>query len=97
MKLSEKHIKIVELLLNDNISLEKLSFNIEVSEKTILNSIQQLNHYFDGLVVISKYHRTLTLYIKKEQAFFNHFEDLVRNNEENNFSNYNAMVDIFFQ
>lgn len=97
MKLSEKHIKIVELLLNDNISLEKLSFNIEVSEKTILNYIKQINHYFDGLVVISKYHRTLTLYIKKEQAFFNHFEDLVRNNEENNFSNYNAMVDIFFQ
>lgn len=97
MKLSEKHIKIVELLLNDNISLEKLSFNIEVSEKTILNYIKQINHYFDGLVVISKYHRTLTLYIKKEQAFFNHFEDLVRNNEENNFSNYNVMVDIFFQ
>lgn len=97
MKLSEKHIKIVELLLNDNISLEKLSFNIEVSEKTILNYIKQINHYFDGLVVISKYHRTLTLYIKKEQAFFNHLEDLVRNNEENNFSNYNAMVDIFFQ
>ena len=59
MKLSEKHIKIVELLLNDNISLEKLSFNIEVSEKTILNYIKQINHYFDGLVVISKYHRTL--------------------------------------
>ncbi|MGO1883396.1 MAG: HTH domain-containing protein, partial [Staphylococcus equorum] len=56
MKLSEKHIKIVELLLNDNISLEKLSFNIEVSEKTILNYIKQINHYFDGLVVISKYH-----------------------------------------
>ncbi|MFQ3709163.1 PRD domain-containing protein [Staphylococcus equorum] len=97
MKLSKKHIKIVELLLNDNISLEKLSFNIEVSEKTILNYIKQINHYFDDLVVISKYHRTLTLYIKKEQAFFNQFEDLVRNNEENNFSNYNAMVDIFFQ
>ncbi|MDG0844377.1 PRD domain-containing protein [Staphylococcus equorum] len=97
MKLSEKHLKIVELLLNDSMSLEKLTFTLEVSEKTILNYIKQINHYFDNLIVISKYNRTITLYIKQEQKFFNQFETLVRSTEESNCSNYNAMVDIFFQ
>lgn len=97
MKLSGKHIKIVKLLLNKSISLEKLSFILEVSEKTILNYIKQVNHYFEYLAVIYKYEEKLLLDIKQENQFFNKFNKLVKEEEKNNSINSETKENVFFE
>lgn len=97
MKLRGKHIKIVKLLLNKSISLEKLSFILEVSEKTILNYIKQVNHYFEYLAVIYKYEEKLLLDIKQENQFFNKFNKLVKEEEKNNSINSETKENVFFE
>lgn len=70
MELNKKHLKIVEVLISDHISAEKLSHLINISHRTLSNYVAQVNDYFEGTSQIMKEHQILSLLIRDENRFF---------------------------
>ncbi len=69
MRLNEKHIRLLKLLLNDSISLDRLSFEINISKKSIVTYIGHLNNYFNNEMEIYKKGNQFNLLIKNEDHF----------------------------
>ncbi|MCG1424758.1 PRD domain-containing protein [Staphylococcus epidermidis] len=76
MRLNEKHIRLLKLLLNDSISLDRLSFEINISKKSIVTYIGHLNNYFNNEMEIYKKGNQFNLLIKNEDHFFKKLKDL---------------------
>ena len=76
MRLNEKHIRLLKLLLNDSISLDRLSFEINISKKSIVTYIGHLNNYFNNEMEIYKKRNQFNLLIKNEDHFFKKLKDL---------------------
>ena len=76
MRLNEKHIRLLKLLLNDSISLDRLSFEINISRKSIVTYIGYLNNYFNNEMEIYKKGNQFNLLIKNEDHFFKKLKDL---------------------
>ncbi len=76
MRLNEKHIRLLKLLLNDSISLDRLSFEINISRKSIVTYIGHLNNYFNNEMEIYKKGNQFNLLIKNEDHFFKKLKDL---------------------
>lgn len=76
MRLNEKHIRLLKLLLNDSISLDRLSFEINISKKSIVTYIGHLNNYFNNEMEIYKKGNQFNLLIKNEDHFFEKLKDL---------------------
>ena len=53
MRLNEKHIRLLKLLLNDSISLDRLSLK-SIFRKSIVTYIGHLNNYFNNEMEIYK-------------------------------------------
>lgn len=71
MELNKKHLKIIEVLISDNMSAEKLSHLINISQRTLSNYVAQINDYFEGTSQIMKEHHILSMLIRDENQFFN--------------------------
>ena len=97
MKLNRKHIKIIQLLLNNHTSIERLSFLVEVSERTLLNYVKQINDYFDNRIAITKIQQNLTIYIENEHQFLNQLDEVIELTENAHSEHDNKMEIIFFQ
>ena len=76
MRLNEKHIRLLKLLLNDSVSLDRLSFEINISKKSIVTYIGHLNNYFNNEMEIYKKGNQFNLLIKNEDHFFKKLKDL---------------------
>lgn len=76
MRLNEKHIRLLKLLLNDSISLDRLSFEINISKKSIVTYIGHLNNYFNNEMEIYKKGNQFNLLIKNEDHFLKKLKDL---------------------
>ncbi|MCG1666085.1 PRD domain-containing protein [Staphylococcus epidermidis] len=76
MRLNEKHIRLLKLLLNDSISLDRLSFEINISKKSIVTYIGHLNNYFNNEMEIYKKGNQFNLLIKNEDRFLKKLKDL---------------------
>ncbi|MEK4298671.1 PRD domain-containing protein [Oceanobacillus sp. FSL W8-0428] len=70
MELNKKHLKIVEVLISDHISAEKLSHLMNISQRTLSNYVAQVNDYFEGTSQIMKEHNILSMLIRDENQFF---------------------------
>ncbi|MDM8101028.1 MULTISPECIES: BglG family transcription antiterminator [Oceanobacillus] len=69
MELNKKHLKIVEVLISENISAEKLSHLLNISQRTLSNYVAQINDYFEGTSQIIKEHHILSIFILDESRF----------------------------
>lgn len=69
MELNKKHLKIVEVLISENISAEKLSHLLNISQRTLSNYVAQINDYFEGTSQIIKEHHIMSIFILDESRF----------------------------
>ncbi|WP_080872019.1 BglG family transcription antiterminator [Oceanobacillus timonensis] len=76
MELNKKHLKIVEVLISDDISTEKLSHMLDISQRTLSNYVTQINDYFKGASQIMKEHHILSMLIRDENQFFDRMGSL---------------------
>ncbi|MFD1064758.1 BglG family transcription antiterminator [Oceanobacillus locisalsi] len=76
MELNKKHLKIVEVLISDDISTDKLSHILDISQRTLSNYVTQINDYFEGASQIMKEHHILSMLICDENQFFDRLDSL---------------------
>ncbi|MCG7337819.1 PRD domain-containing protein [Staphylococcus sp. ACRSN] len=94
MKLNKKHIQIIKILLESHTSIEKVSFLLNISEKTLLNYVKQINDYFSKSMSIIKQHHNLILHVEDENKFLKLFDILTKSTQNDVI---NKMENIFFQ
>jgi len=85
MKLNKKHLNIVEVLMSENISAEKLSHLVNLSQRTLSNYIAHLNDYFEGACQIMKGYNILSIIIHDDERFSDRLTVLrqeLKNNED---------------
>nr|WP_263314131.1 PRD domain-containing protein [Mammaliicoccus sp. Marseille-Q6498] len=83
MLLNKNHLTIVEILLKDNISIEKLSHQLSISQRTLSNYINQIQVHFDDSISIHKQHNSISMIVLNEDDFFNIFKNLKVHISEN--------------
>ncbi|MEN3939353.1 PRD domain-containing protein [Staphylococcus shinii] len=76
MILNKKHLLIIETLKKQNISIDKLSHKLSISQRTLTNYINQLQTYFEGAISIFKQNKTLSMIVTHETKFFKLIKDL---------------------
>ncbi|UJL47389.1 PRD domain-containing protein [Virgibacillus sp. NKC19-16] len=69
MELNKKHLKIVEVLMTENVSAEKLSHLMKISQRTLSNYVAHINDYFEGTSQIMKEYNILSILINGEEQF----------------------------
>ncbi|RIP34865.1 PRD domain-containing protein [Staphylococcus gallinarum] len=94
MKLNKKHIQIIKILLEEHTSIEKLSFLINISEKTLINYVKQINDYFSKTMTITKQYHNLIIHIENDSRFFELLNVVTESTESDSI---NKMENIFFQ
>lgn len=94
MKLNKKHTQIIKILLDSHTSIEKLSFLVNVSEKTLINYVKQINDYFDETIFISKQYHNLMIHIEDDNRFLELMNTLTESTQSDSI---NKMEGIFFQ
>lgn len=85
MELNKKHLKIVEVLISENVSAEKLSHLMNLSQRTLSNYVGQINDYFEGTSNIIKEYHILSVLIYDEERFLDRLSVLrqeMNSNEE---------------
>ncbi|WP_436950445.1 BglG family transcription antiterminator [Staphylococcus xylosus] len=87
MILNKKHLLIIETLKKQNISIDKLSHKLSISQRTLTNYINQLQTFFDASISIFKQNKSLSMIVTDEMKFFNLIKDL-------EFQVYNHLDDI---
>ncbi|WP_053218241.1 BglG family transcription antiterminator [Virgibacillus senegalensis] len=96
MQLNEKHLKIIESLMKEEIESEKLSYLLNLSEKTISNYIRQINGEFEKESYITKHHHLLSLVIKDNDSFFDKLNLLKQQCEEIEKENLQRKDELFY-
>lgn len=76
MILNKKHLLIIETLKKQNISIDKLSHKLSISQRTLTNYINQLQIYFEGSISIFKQNKSLSMIVTDEMKFLNLIKDL---------------------
>lgn len=76
MKLNQKHLKIVEMLIQESIAAEKLSHLVNISQRTLSNYVAQLNDYFKDACQIMKEYHVFSMIIYDEDRFLNRLTTL---------------------
>lgn len=94
MKLNKTHTQIIKILLDSHTSIEKLSFLVNVSEKTLINYVKQINDYFDETIFISKQYHNLMIHIEDDNRFLELMNTLTESTQSDSI---NKMEGIFFQ
>jgi len=74
--LNKKHLLIIETLKKQNISIDKLSHKLSISQRTLTNYINQLQIYFEGSISIFKQNKSLSMIVTDEMKFLNLIKDL---------------------
>ncbi|WP_153461656.1 BglG family transcription antiterminator [Sediminibacillus terrae] len=97
MQLNEKHLKMIESLMHEEIEVEKLSYQLNLTEKTIVNYIRQINSDFQDAAVITKQHQKLSLAIKEQQVFFDKLDLLKDECQEHDRVNQQRKDELFYQ
>ncbi|MBM7599031.1 lichenan operon transcriptional antiterminator [Virgibacillus halotolerans] len=85
MELNKKHLEIVEVLMSENVSAEKLSHLMKISQRTLSNYVGQINDYFEGTSNIIKEYHILSILIYDEERFLDRLSVLrqeMNSNEE---------------
>lgn len=59
----------VEVLMSENVSTEKLSHLLKISQRTLSNYVAQINDYFEGTSKIMKEYQILSILINDEEQF----------------------------
>jgi lichenan operon transcriptional antiterminator len=83
MELNKKHLKIVEVLMSEKISTEKLSHLIKVSQRTLSNYVTQINDSFAGASQITKEYQMLSILIYDEELFLDRLANAQQAMESN--------------
>ncbi|AID02694.1 hypothetical protein BE24_11985 [Staphylococcus xylosus] len=76
MILNKKHLLIIETFKKQNISIDKLSHKLSISQRTLTNYINQLQIYFEGSISIFKQNKSLSMIVTDEMKFLNLIKDL---------------------
>ncbi|WP_147614231.1 PRD domain-containing protein [Staphylococcus xylosus] len=76
MILNKKHLLIIETLKKQNISIDKLSHKLSISQRTLTNYINQLQIYFEGSISIFKQNKSLSMIVTDEMKFLNLIKDI---------------------
>lgn len=76
MILNKKHLLIIETLKKQNISIDKLSHKLSISQRTLTNYINQLQIYFEGSISIFKQNKSLSMIVTDEMKVLNLIKDL---------------------
>ncbi|WP_083334853.1 helix-turn-helix domain-containing protein [Sediminibacillus halophilus] len=97
MQLNEKHLKMIESLIHEEIEVEKLSYQLNLTEKTIVNYIRQINRDFQEAAVITKQHQKLSLAIKEQQVFSDKLDLLKDECQEHDRVNQQRKDELFYQ
>ncbi|AMY05978.1 PRD domain-containing protein [Staphylococcus condimenti] len=81
MPLNQKHFKLVQILLKSNLPIDKAAIELDISEKTIINYIKQINREFTDIFSIRKRDSLLVLTIMDDQKFWDELnKDSILNN-----------------
>ncbi|WP_353421482.1 BglG family transcription antiterminator [Staphylococcus delphini] len=84
MKLTKKHILIIDTLLKTNEAEDRLAFNLNISIRTLANYLTQLQDYFQGSITISRLHGKVDLHVINEDEFNMLYEVLSQEIKEEN-------------
>ncbi|MFD1415877.1 BglG family transcription antiterminator [Oceanobacillus jeddahense] len=95
MELNKKHLKMVEVLMSENMSAEKLSHFMEISQRTLSNYVAQINDYFEGASKIMKDYQILSILIYDEEQFLDRLE-ILRQEMNSNEEALNDRIDAVF-
>lgn len=74
--MNRSHLMILELLIGENKSVEAVSFQLNISERTLSNYVIQINDYFDSSIHIQKKHGKYALIVNDNQQFKTAFQKL---------------------
>lgn len=95
MKLNQKHLKIVEMLMSESIATEKLSHLVNISQRTLSNYVAHINDYFEGASQILKEYHIFSLIIYDEEEFVDRLTNL-RQEMKSNEEEFNIRLDAIF-
>lgn len=74
--MNKNHLKIIDVLLLKNISIQELSHNVNISERTLANYVGQINESFEDISHITKSHGYYMMTVFDERRFMNNLEGL---------------------
>ncbi|AKG74935.1 BglG family transcription antiterminator [Salinicoccus halodurans] len=93
--LNKNHLKIIDVLLLKNISIQELSHNINISERTLSNYAGQINEVFGGVLHITKKHGRYTMTVFNEKNFIKDLEQLRTRIKQNDEQTEKRIEDVF--
>lgn len=85
MELNEKHLTIIEMLIQNQTSVDKLSHVVGISPRTLANYVTHINDYFAGASHIMKEHSFFFVLVYEEKRFIEKLTSLqekIQSNEE---------------
>ncbi|WP_411842797.1 BglG family transcription antiterminator [Salinicoccus sp. HZC-1] len=93
--LNKNHLKIIDVLLLKNISIQELSHNVNISERTLANYVGQINDSFEGAFHITKKHGYYAMTVFNKKSFIHDVELLRKKVNEHNEETEKRTTDIF--
>lgn len=95
MKLTKKHILIIDTLLKINEVEDRLAFNLNISIRTLANYLIQLQDYFQGAITISRLHGKVDLHVINEDDFNMLYKALSQEIKEENEQENKLIYEIY--
>lgn len=93
--LNKNHLKIIDVLLLKNVSIQELSHDVNISERTLANYVGQINEAFEGIFHVTKKHGYYAMTVFDEKSFMDHLASLRNKVNEHDEETEKRIEDVF--
>lgn len=93
--LNKNHLKIIDVLLLKNVSIQELSHDVNISERTLANYVGQINEAFEGIFHVTKKHGYYAMTVFDEKSFMAHLASLRNKVNEHDEETEKRIEDVF--